>query len=281
MGSYRMEELIPITAELAVKYGGYENTSVSYERAQRLMEAVMYCIDEYEAYGKNTLAGEKVSAKEAYAAGRKLVEEKVKNLTRIYNEMMPEFKDYGSQCLRDSVIKGIPEFLKYYDMKYCPQDTLLTLDYPVMTDISGLSGVDAVYEFIRCIGIEQRFLREFHPIYVGEVLSGLHVEFELLAENICSIVLRNTVGHIILDKPLSEKGFSREEYEELYRLFQGSSGEEIQNTVKEAIWCIAKQIPGGGKELQDYLEQDTADFTVRIQNAVYHHCFEPIFLKRI
>ena len=43
---YPLEELIPLAAELASRYSGYEHTSVTYETAQRLMDAVLYCINE-------------------------------------------------------------------------------------------------------------------------------------------------------------------------------------------------------------------------------------------
>ena len=43
---YEMEELVPIVASLSEKYTSKESTSVSYETARQLMEAVMYCINE-------------------------------------------------------------------------------------------------------------------------------------------------------------------------------------------------------------------------------------------
>lgn len=278
MEKYQMEELVPIVAELAEKYGGYENTSISYEKAQMLMDAVLYCIHEYETGSGDMLMDKKVSAKEAYTVGRQLVAEKVKKLTEIYNEMMPVFNDYGSLCLQETIIKGIPAFLQRYDIKFNPQDTLLTLDYPVLTDLSGLTGVDAVFRYVSDVCLEQVFLREFHSAYVGEVLSALHNEYEMLVANICSIVLRNTVGHILLDKPLSEKGFPEEEYQEFKRIFEEKSKEEIQGMVREAIWCMVRQIPGENQELLEYLYQDTCNLTSRIQNAVENDCFESIFL---
>lgn len=278
MENYQIEELVPIVAELAEKYGGYENTSISYEKAQMLMDAVLYCIHEYETGSGDMLMDKKVSAKEAYTVGRQLVAEKVKKLTQVYNEMMPAFSDYGSLCLQETIIKGIPAFLQQYDIKFNPQDTLLTLDYPVMTDLSGLTGVDAVFRYVSDVCLEQVFLREFHSAYVGEVLLALHDEYEMLVANICSIVLRNTVGHILLDKPLSEKGFLEEEYQEFKRIFEGKSKEEIQGMVREAIWCMVRQIPGENQELLEYLYQDTCNLTGRIQNAVENDCFESIFL---
>lgn len=46
---YEMEELLPIVATLAEKYTGGESSSISYEKAGQLMEAVMYCIRETNA----------------------------------------------------------------------------------------------------------------------------------------------------------------------------------------------------------------------------------------
>ncbi len=43
----RMEELLPLMEELTKKYTSGESTSVTYEKAQELMEAVLYCIWEY------------------------------------------------------------------------------------------------------------------------------------------------------------------------------------------------------------------------------------------
>ena len=45
---YGMSELVPIVGKLAEKYTGHEHTSISYEKAEQLMEAVLYCICETE-----------------------------------------------------------------------------------------------------------------------------------------------------------------------------------------------------------------------------------------
>ena len=51
---YKTEELIPIVAKLAEKYTAKESTSITYEKAQQLMGAVIYCICEYEAAQKQS-----------------------------------------------------------------------------------------------------------------------------------------------------------------------------------------------------------------------------------
>ncbi|MDE5866091.1 MAG: hypothetical protein K2H31_05775, partial [Lachnospiraceae bacterium] len=186
---YQMDELLPIVSELAQKYTGYESTSVTYEKAQSLMEAVLFCLSEYNNSCATGLANKDISVKEQYNIGAKLLFEKVDDIRKIYNEISLQFEDFGVKCLYDTIQKGIPHFLKCYDIKFCPQNTILTLDYPLLIDCSSLKGADAVYEYIRAIQIEQIFLSAFDRNYVISVLEKYDSEYRYMIENICSIVL--------------------------------------------------------------------------------------------
>lgn len=107
---YQMEELLPIVAEATQKYTGCDSTSVTYEKAQMLMEGVMYCLEEYGRSVKYGLAGKAFSVREQYHAGMELVLEKASKIREIYNGMAWYFDDYGVEVLRDTIKKGIPEF---------------------------------------------------------------------------------------------------------------------------------------------------------------------------
>lgn len=192
---YSSEELIPIVMELAAEWGGMEHSSITYEKAQELMEAVLYCIGQLEGdqgAGQTQVMGDKLEAKEAYLLGRQITADKVNELRELYNSLIPDFEDYGVACLGDVMKKGIPEFLQRYDIKYAPQKTILTLDYPVLRDLTGQTGVNAVLEYVRCISLEQQFLKRFDEAYVCKVLRDYCRDYEFLAENICRI-LRQSV----------------------------------------------------------------------------------------
>lgn len=205
---YQMEELLPVVSELAQKYAGYESTSITYEKAQSLMEAVLFCLNEYNTsyMNMNSLVYKDIPVTEQYNIGVKLLYEKVENIREIFNKISLQFEDFGVKCLYDTVQKGIPQFLKWYDIRFCPQDTILTLDYPLLIDLSSLSGADAVYEYIRAIRAEQIFLRALDRNYITSVLEIYDSEYREMIENICSIVLTNMIGHIAIKKPFHEIG---------------------------------------------------------------------------
>lgn len=276
--NYEMEELLPIVAEVAQKYTGCDSTSVTYEQAQMLMEGVIYCLDECGHSVKEEVFSKELSVAEQYRIGAGLVFEKVSEIRKIYNEMSLDFEDYGVRCLRDTVRKGIPEFLKWYDIKYCPQNTILTLDYPLLKDICSLKGADAVYEFIHAVKLEQNFLEIFDKDYVTEILRRAVPDYKNMIENICDILLTNTIGHIAVRKPLSDNGFTKEEYARLSEIFSGESVSGIEGIIRQLVEKMIIQIYEDNRELLEYLQHDIKNMAFRIEIGVKNGQLNKLFV---
>ena len=276
---YQMEELLPIVSELAQKYAGYESTSITYEKAQSLMEAVLFCLSEYNSSAKDSLVQKDISVREQYNIGAKLLSEKVENIRKIFNEISFQFEDFGVKCLYDTVQKGIPQFLKWYDIKFCPQNTILTLDYPVLIDFSSLTGANAVYKYIRAIQTEQIFLGKFDRNYVMLDLKKYNSEYSHMIENICSIVLTNIIGHIAIKKPFNNIDFLYGEYLQLSKIFAGKSIPDIENVVKDLIKKIVSQFYENDMDMLEYLCYETNNIAVRIYAANQHEQLSKIFVS--
>ena len=198
---YEMEELVPIVGKLAEKYTSHESTSITYEKAEQLMGAVLYCIHElWESSGNAPSLNKKLSVQRAYEMGAAYVREKTGKALDLYNRILPEFCHYENKCLYDTFVKGIPEFFKWYDIQFEPQNTILTLDYPLLKDISEYTGIDKIFEFIKSIGLEQKFLKLFPAGYVINILSKDNRNWQESMDNICEIVFIHVIGHIILGK---------------------------------------------------------------------------------
>lgn len=276
--NYKMEELLPIVSRLAWKYAGCDNTSISYEKAQMLMEAVIYCLDEYWDPSSGKVSRRDISVEEQYKLGAKLVLEKTGRVREMFNELSLSFDDYGVKCLYDTVQTGIPKFLRLYDAKFCPQDTILTLDYPVPLDLSTHRGVDAVYYYLRAIAAEQRFLGRFGSAYVRAVLQRYNSGYGDMYENICEILLGNTLGHLVIQKPLQETGFEEKEYVELSRRFQEGLGSGMEEGIRHTIAEMVRQLYQNDKQLLEYLCCSAGNLAVRIRTALRSGRPDTIFL---
>lgn len=135
---YELEELLPLVVELAEKYTGGESTSVTYEKAQQLMGAVIYCIrenynwrvgewmsEQKEIFTETQIAGRRrLSAREAYETGYRCVIDKVKAALALYHEILEELDDFGNEFLKNTIRKGMPEFFTWYNPEFEPQDTI-------------------------------------------------------------------------------------------------------------------------------------------------------------
>lgn len=275
---YKMEDLLPIVTKLAWKYAGWESTSITYESAQTLMEGVLYCLEEYRNQSLNTLAPRDISLEEQYAAGARLVLIKTGHIREMFNVLSDSFQDYGVKCLGDTVRLGVPEFLRRYDARFCPQDTILTLDYPVLADLCQRRGADAVYHYLRAICAEQRFLGKFDGGYVREILEKHDLLYEDMYENICEIVLMNFLGHMALHKPLQDTGFGEGEYVRLTDWLRGRPQEETAEQLALSMEEAVHSFWDDDAELLEYLRSDARNMAARITLAVENNRLDRIFL---
>lgn len=276
---YEMEEILPLVSELAQKYGGYESTSVTYEKAQMLMGAVLYCLEEYHNAQTVGLVTKNIGIREQYKEGARLLYEKAENIQKVFHELSFYFEDYGVECLRDTVQKGIPQFLKWYDVKYNPQETIITLDYPLLFDYHSLSGADAVYRYILGIQAEQRFLGGFDKGYVVSVLEKYNPQYKYMIENICEVILGNTIGHVFIKKPLDQVDFQWEDYLQFEKLFEGKTVGDIEKMTENVIREITKKFFENDMDvIFEYLCCGIRNIAVRLEAAKRFHNFQKIFL---
>ena len=265
---YTMEELFPILGQLAEKYTAFESTSIPYETAEQLTEAVLYCIREAEQVQTNALVqAEGLSARQAYAIGAAAVEENTRAALALYHETLQDFDSYGNRCLYDAFQQGLPEFFKWYDTKFMPQETMLTLDYPLLRDLSGQTGIDRIYSFIECIHLEQAFLNGFPEGTVKGILSRYNSQYGSLMENVCEIVLTTLAGHLLAGKPLSEREFVHEDFLRIRGKFANTCLPQITQQLKNAVAAFIQKYYGDSTELTAYLSGALENITFRLKNA--------------
>ena len=265
---YEMEELVPIVGKLAEKYTAHESTSITYEKAEQLMGAVLYCIHELREISENAPSlNEKIPAQRAYEIGAEYVKKKTEKALDLYNRILPEFCHYENKCLHDTFVKGIPEFFKWYDIQFEPQNTILTLDYPLLKDISEYTGIDKIFEFIKSIGLEQKFLKLFPAGYVINILSKDNRNWQESMDNICEIVFTHVIGHIMLGKSLTVIELKETDYFYMQEMFEQIALEDIKKHLEVTLEIYIKNYYENDRELLNYLSGAISGIVVRLKNA--------------
>ncbi|MCF2683020.1 DUF6179 domain-containing protein [Faecalicatena contorta] len=277
---YRPEELLPLVKELSWKYTGKASTSITYEAAQQLMRAVLYCIQEYTlgAEKDELCPGKKVAAREAYELGYELVLKKTQDARKCYNQIAEQFDSYGSRAYEETFRKGIPEFFLWYDARLKPQEHILTLDYPALGNDVKACGIDRIYEYLWSIDKEQQFLSRFPKAYVRAVNRERYPEYEEYFVNVCQTPLRRMLCCMLAEIDLTETEISKEEYlqieEALY--MNEVKAKELKGRLEVALKILVNQIYGGEEELYRYLSRDLDDLAFELKNGIENHCLKEV-----
>lgn len=281
---YSMEELLALVKKLADSYTGMESTSITYEAAQKLMGAVLYCIREkemaaeYDEYTGSEIINPKgfPTAKEAYDNGYRLVVDKVKKANSIYNDIILNFKDYGNRAYYDTMVKGMPEFFKWYDPRHNPSNHIILLDYVVLDNIFELEGADLIYRYLLCIRLEQKFLRSFPEEFIREVLVKYHPDYEELIINVCAVVLDRILASLLIGTNPLKTRYEGTDYERLSEIVNNMSKEEL---LKELNALLKKFITDKYHEdvkLYNYLSNETPNTASWLKNAACNNSLSNI-----
>ncbi len=276
---YEIEELIPIVANLSEKYTSKESSSVRFETARMLMEAVIYCINECSISNRNEIinTAEKPNAESLYNKGYELIVEKVLEAKTIYERLIDNFEDYGCKNYKDTIMKGMPAFFIRYDVNFNPQNHILTLDYPTLIDSPDKCGIDLILHYLKYIENEKIFLDLFERKYVIRLLQKIQPEYQsLYYDNICYPVLLNAIGCIIAEKPVPKLTLDGKDCKDIEFYFKGDDLERIELKVRRMIHILTDKM--SNSEVQMYLEQVANDYAVRIWNGLQKGYLARLFI---
>jgi len=277
MEDYNIEDLLPLVAELTQKYTLGESSSVTYQKANQLMEAVIYCINEYKNSSSqtNAVAYSFISAKEAYTQGYRLVLEKVEKAKNKYYNLIQIFCDYDNENYRDTFFDGISGFFKYYNAQFEPQNHIITMDYPVLYSLSEFEGIDAVDKYLDCISIEQHFMNKLPKEYVFQTLFSYQKDYRKQFYNICSIVLRNILACSMIKKKLDTPALPKD-YQKLYYIINSLERKELEKLLNQLLSLLIEKKYEKDLDMLDYLKCDIKNFAAELINAAQNNCLEAL-----
>lgn len=244
---YEIDELLPVAAMLTEKFTSKESTSVTYETARQMMEAVLYCVEELgQELGMKTglfFEGDKPDCLTAYREGCRLIADKMILAKESYHRIIKEFQDYGCRNYKDTIMDGIPAFFTKYDHRFKPQDHLLTLDYPALNMRGGLKGIDLIVQYLAEIEYEQQFLMNFPAGQVMNLLESVRLNYrELYLDNLCEPVLLRASACFLSDRNLTELEADECDKEYVRAYIEDLTTEQLEKRLAGILRMIEKGV---------------------------------------
>lgn len=263
-----MMEAVSIVADLSRKYTSGESTSVTYETANQLMGAVMYCIEEYKKHGIALERQKSISLREKYEVGKELLLQKIQDSRERYNHLMEYFNAYGNHNYQDTVTKAISGFFVHYDARFNPQNTIITCDYPTIISVrdSYMSGIDLIDQYLHYIELEQKFLRKIPRDYICRILYQSDSDYENQFYNIAAVIVRHLLVNGLIGKPNLING-NETDYKRVYEIVGDMDIKQLRKRLDDTLSILLHEAYDNSQELHQYFQNEITELSVRLKNV--------------
>ncbi len=265
---YPAEDLVALVSELAAAYISHESTSITVDTAQQLWAAMEFCLRAGEAACPDALQTARPNARNVYQAGCRALRQKADTLRRLYNRLLPDFDSFCNSFLEDTFVRGLAEFLKWYDLRFCPQDTILTLDYPVLCAPDARGGIHTVLDYARMLELEQRFLHRFGAEYVQRALktAGLG-PFDVC--NLPSVILQTVLGRLLAKTP-PEHPLTPADVLRIQQQYDPLNAQTVRSGCETALTTFLRRAFPQDEAMLQYLRGEVHALSARFCTALEH-----------
>ena len=272
----RLWELLKMQAG---KYNGIDSTSITIEKAQDILESMLYTIG---VATENGAAKEEIlngSLSLLLDRGREILKRKQKSIKVEWKLLCRELPRIPNVYFL-STMENLGLFFDSYDIYFAAHHTSESMDYwplcPVPETIKGISYIE---EYIRRIQIENDYLNCFEREDVISLCEKYVPDYREALFNLCEPVLTNAIGLSLIGKEVQGLHISAEQREDIYQMLIGRTEKEICDMIKESVLSACRQIGMTAENETDYLIGAATGLGARIREALKHRDLSGIFLS--
>lgn len=261
---YKLWELLKIQAH---KYNGIDSTSMTIEKAQDILESMLYTIGMAMKNGttkEEILRGDLSCVIER---GRAVLKEKQKAIKvewKLLCQDLPRIKNVYYL----TTIKSLGDFFERYDIYYQAHDIPCDIDYwplcPISEDIKGISFIE---EYIHRLQMESDFLNYFEMDDLTGLYKAYVPDYADCLFNLCEPVLTNALGLAIAGEDIRNVNISEECRERIFQILDGKTADEIQSVIGQAVLFVCRKTGLTEKREVDYFAEAAAEIAVRVSHV--------------
>lgn len=273
-------ELMMILVDKYKKYTINDHSSITVEKAQQLMNSILYCINGYlKSLDKGLVsAREHYNALILYEKGLEFEKTNLSNAQKLLAYVKNNILNIDNVYYQDTILSGIDLFFRNYDILYAAHETPGSIDYPLALPIYDLEGAEYILEYLNRLYIETNFCASYAEDDIENLLRGYNDDYKEIPLNIFEIVVRNAVGLEILGKDVMQLSMNDYERESLYEILKPLSIEQIQDKMILAINEILIFQKIADNKQKAYITKVVKEFSHEIKQALSIKKLENIFI---
>ena len=262
----------------AGKYNGIDSTSITIEKAQDILESMLYMIG---VAAENGAAKEEIlngSLSLLLDRGREILKGKQKSVKVEWKLLCRELPRIPNDYFL-STMENLGLFFDSYDIYFAAHHTSESIDYwPLCPIPETVKGISYIEEYIHRIQIENDYLNCFEREDVISLCEKYVPDYREALFNLCEPVLTNAIGLSLIGKEVQGLHISAAQREDIYQMLIGRTEKEICDMIKESVLSACRQIGMTAENETDYLVGASSGLVVRVWEALKHGDLSGIFL---
>ena len=229
-----------ILKDLIIRYTKGESTSVTVEKAEKLIIGIWYTIDAYMKTFENleiaidTLKKEEISY--IYERGKGVLKEDFKITEKLYEKTLKN-QICTDLIAYNTTLSGIENFFKYYDLEFEPDENAADIDYPLIFDDWDMVGLYYMKNYLWNLYVENEICNKFDNKDIHKILKTYgdiyKIDYRDLLINIFEMTINNAVFSILCNSNSLE--IEKEEFEKLNNNLKKITTEEVRELIEEII----------------------------------------------
>ncbi len=268
-------QIMALLAESIVRYTGGESTSVRTETAQRIMMSVLYAVDAYlKSIGTPEDAVAFIptgSVKKIYAGGLELLEKTFVDTKQIYREVLKNKLGIRNVAYH-STVDDLCQFFDRYDMRFNTQDTIASIDYPLLFDDQEVQGVYYIKQYLEKLAWETEFCRLFSIQDINKLLFNYGRVYRIdcceSLVNVFEIVLNNAIFSVMAGCSSKILDISRCQFNYLENKLKAMDSGQCSVLVSASIGALLGELQIEKPVLRNYIQKYKEVLMPRLENAL-------------
>ena len=272
-------KLYKLLEKQAAKHNGVDSTSMPVEKAQDLLESLLYTIEVTIENGitKEELLNSDFSL--LIEQGQNILKEKLTS-AKVEWKLMCQDLPQIQNVYYLSTIKNLSQFFQNYDIYYGTHHIPCSIDYWPLCPVSEtIKGINYIEEYLHRIQIENDFLHCFEHTDIIMLYERYLPDYADSLFNLCDPVLTNAIGLGLLEEDIHKLNISSTHRITLYQILEGASIDELQSLLKQAVLYVCQRIGMTNREEQEYFVHAASELAFRIHEALKHQDLSHIFIS--
>lgn len=259
-----------ILKELMIKFTKGESSSVTVEKAEKLIIGIWYTIDAYMnslnniEFSIEVLKNEEVSL--MYEKGKNILKEDFIHTKNLYEKVL-ENKVITQLTAYNDTLKGIEDFFRLYNQDFEPDECDANIDYPLAFDDWNVQGLYYMKNYLWNLYVENEICNKFNNKEINLVLKSYgdiyEIDYRDLLVNIFEMTMTNAVFSRLSNNNSLE--LKNKDFETLNNNLKNLSEEQVKNLISLVVDKIIEDYKLGEFE-KEYMKNYEK---ILIKNTLY------------